>query len=244
MGGSTTGGSATGGGASECEGSNAFQQAYVCAGSVYESRNVSQRSVRLYPVAASYACHTAGTDLTPFEDRDGEMGDPGAGAMEGSSIDDDWGMGGAGSSTGGSAMGGAGGGGSQIEDGWCADAPDGVAISGVTYSLNECGDGEVKLPIVFQEPENWYRLRVFHGDTACERGELVADTSGFGTGEIVELDVDGLEGGFVSLEFTAELEDYYDYYWDYDYYYYYGPYYYADALHLELEPLGPNLGGR
>lgn len=229
-----------GGGSSECQGSNAFQQAYVCAGSVYESRNVSQRSVRLYPIAGSYACHTEGTDLTPFEDLmtsgDGDDSDPISAEPEGS-----LGMGGVGNG-GGSAMGGAGGGGPILEEGWCAEAPDGVAISGVTYSLNECGDSELKLPVVFQEPENWYRLRVFHGETACERGELIADTSGFGNGEIVELDVDGLEGGFVSLEFSADVEDYYDYYWDYDYYY--GPYYYGDALHLELEPASPNLGGQ
>ncbi len=279
------GGSPAGGSPSFCDGSGAFRQSYVCAGAVYEERAVSQRSVRLYPVLAPYACNTSGTDLTPFAELGGVGGSPvgpddgvggspvgpgdGVGGspvgpgdgVGGSPVGPGDGVGGSpvgpGGGDGGSAAGGwsgdgdgddvwgAGGGfaGSPTSEGWCSEAPEGVAISGVTYSLDDCGNGEVKLPLVFQEPQNWYRLRVFHGDSACERGELVADTSGFGTGEIVELDLGLLTGGFVSLEFTADVEDYYDYFWDYEGGYYYGPYNYGDALHVELVPVGTNPGG-
>ncbi len=206
-----------------CEGTNAFRQAYVCAGSVSESRQVTHRTANLTPIAPVDACMTAGTHLLPASDSQptaaGALPAGGAGGISG--------YGGAGGRPG-------------TSDPWCGEAPEHTAIAGVTYSLDDCDASELALPIVFQEPEHWYRLKVFVGDSACERGELVADTAGYGTGEVVALDVDPADGTFVTLEFTAELENYHSYYWDPYYGYYYGPYYAGDTLRVELEPIAPS----
>ncbi len=264
-----------------CEAGKVVQQAFVCAGYVSEQRHVSQRLVRLEPAAASYACYTSGTGLTPFIDTDapgpypstgGSSGEGGSAAAGGFPAtggfaatggvsaggatgdgdgdgdgdwsgdgdgDGDWEMGGA--WAGGAGPVGTGGGfGYPEEDNWCSEAPEGTAISGVTYSVDACGATELRLPIRIQEPSSWYRVRVYHGESPCERGEVIADISGQGTGEILDLPVDPPSEGYVTIEYTADGSDYYYYYDDYGYGGYPG-YYGGGILEVELNPVSGGL---
>lgn len=123
-----------------------------------------------------------------------------------------------------------------VADGWCADVPEGLSISGVTYSVDGCSESDLQLPLRIQEPMNWYRIRIFHGDTPCERGEILADIAGQGTGEIVVLPAMEPTAGYLSIEYTSDNGSYYPYYDPYYYGDYYGGYY-GGVLQVELNPV-------
>lgn len=259
----------TGGGDPGCTVDTVVKQAFVCAGYINEERNVSQRLVNLQPAGRDYACSTEGTALTPYAD-EGEgppmPGDgpeyypdfPAAGGSDGygpsypdegtggmdSWDEEEWGYGGY-------AMGGAGGYGSggygvgggdpyPPEESWCSEAPEGTAIAGVTYSVDACNETELRLPIRIQEPGSWYRVKVYHGATPCERGDLLADISGQGTGEVIELPVVQPTEGYVSIEYTTDADyaypEYYYYGYDYPSYGHYG-----ETLQVELNPISGGL---
>ena len=90
------------------------------------------------------------------------------------------------------------------EGSWCSDLPLSTTIAGISYSVDECGHSELKLPVTYQEPEGWYRLRVYGGSSSCDRGELLAETSGYGLGEVRTFDVDAGDSSFISLELSHE----------------------------------------
>ncbi len=153
--------------------------------------------------------------------------------------DGDWEMGGA--WAGGAGPVGTGGSpGYPDQDNWCSEAAEGTAISGVTYSVDACGGTELRLPIRIQEPSSWYRIRVYHGESPCERGDVIADISGQGTGEILDLPVEPPSEGYVTIEYTADGSDYYYFYDDYGYGGY-ANYYGGGILEVELNPVSGGL---
>lgn len=209
-------------GGANCE-SIAPPRTVLCAGSYGEQSVVTQASAYLATLPASWACnqdnyYSAPTYPYPSgpvpmpPETDGEIADAigmgGAGAGGAIGVGGGWvgtggiGMGGAGGGTGGVGTGGAPIGG-PISD-WCDDLTWQDYIAGISFAHGTCQASELRTPIRFQEPSGFYEILVYAGDSACDRGELVQEMAGYGTGEEIELPPFQTDAAYVSIEINAD----------------------------------------
>ncbi len=221
----TTGGASGTGGAFGCDGP-VPPVTVLCAGNYYESSAAGRALGILNSVPGPYACgepdygtggwigvggsSTGGAaaggggwggaveEEIPFEDEG--TGGVGVGAA-GGCAGDDCGTGGYPAAGGGPATGGAGGGSGS---GWCDGLDWDDSIAGISFGAGACQKSELALPLVFDEPYGFYHLRVYAGSVACERGVLLTEVAGYGTGASVSLPVNAPGEGFVSLELTSD----------------------------------------
>jgi hypothetical protein len=218
-------GGATGAGGSTCSTPHSPPKTILCAGDYYESEDTGTARAAISTRAAESACLVHPYYYYPedpyYPSTGGSTGwfpGPLGGALNGS---DDLGMGGATDEpvgvggtpvgdwpgTGGIVSGGGGGGviiggdGATLSD-WCASAESTSYIAGASFASGPCQDTDLKMPVTFTEPYGFYRLRAFAGSTACERGTLLTEMQGYGTGALVSLPFQAPEG-FVSLELTS-----------------------------------------
>lgn len=228
-GGASAGGApATGGtaGGPGCGDGVAPPRTVLCAGGYWEQAVVTQASAMLATSQAPWACLEQGYYPYPYPypydydcgDEcygDGyEGGSAGAGYGGGTGGIGMGGVGAGGIGTGGIGMGGVGAGGSpaggtgggsgEMLSDWCDDLGPQDYVAGVSFAHGACQASELRTPIRFQEPHGFYEVLVYGGDSECDRGELLQEISGYGTGQLIELPAFHTDAAYVSIEVASQ----------------------------------------
>ncbi len=88
---------------------------------------------------------------------------------------------------------------------WCEDLDADDMVTGASFAVGECQLTDLALPIKITEPQyGAYEVTVYGGESACDRGVVLAKTAGIGTGVPINIPVDPSGYAYVSVEMTSE----------------------------------------